>query len=291
MSSSATRTTPAAGQPDLDPVVAVVAPARGLPALAHAAREARRDEPQRRAVVEVAAAGDRAAVLERGEVDRCRVPRRVTGSGDRLAVDAQPGDAAVGVDRPAGRGSTGARTRPRRCWPRRPSAAPARPASSTPPRAARRPTACRRRSTASTAASTGKLPVKWLVSTTTARTTPGMPEPHDRLVARVRRPVAAAPGLPAVVDLALGAERLRREGGRPGRDEVLAAGEELVVGPHHAAAVGPQRQVGQRRRGEPGLVHHASPLDSSRPRAGRSAVTGDPANHVARTTPVRRAPS
>ena len=285
MSSSTTRTVPRAGQPHLDPVVAVVAATRGLPALAHRPGQPGGDQPVRRAVEEVAAAGDPAAVLEGREVDgaeRLDRPR----VGDDLAVHAQPGDAAVGVDRephvgpaPAGRDGEDVR----RC---RPAAASARPAvAQSASLQRRRPTGARRRRPPRPTPRLGKLPVKWLVSTTTARTTPGAPSrtiassrgPGRSRRRRVSQPSYTWPLAPKV---------LRREGRRPGVDEVLPAGEQLVVGPHHgrrrtSAARGPAVRAGPGRVAV--LVHHASPLASSRPVGGpdRSASTGAPANHVA----------
>ena len=74
---------------------------------------ARGDQLVRRAVEQVAAARDPAAVLQRGEVDgaeRLDQPR----VGDHLAVHPQPGHAAVGVDVSAARGVTSARRVDRR---------------------------------------------------------------------------------------------------------------------------------------------------------------------------------
>src|SRR4051812_15927661 len=58
-------------------------------------------------------------------------------------------------------------------------------------------------------------------------------QPDDRLV-HARFP--AAPGLPAVVHLALVAEGVRLEHRLRRPDEVLPLGEGLVVGPHHRTA-------------------------------------------------------
>ena len=105
-------------------------------------------------------------------------------------------------------------------------------------------------------------------------------EPHDRVV---MPGLAAAPGLPAVVDLALVAERARGESRRLRLDQVLLLGEQLVVGEHHAPAQLAGSQVGQ--HGETGLRHRgAASLASSRP-AGRSPDTAVPRSQVRRTTP------
>ena len=82
------------------------------------------------------------------------------------------------------------------------------------------------------------------VSTTTPRMTPATP---SRTIAWSRAGLAAAAGLPPVVDLALVPEVSGREDRRLGPDQVLPLGEQLVVGVHHAAGERPRGQVGQRR--------------------------------------------
>src|SRR5690606_16316947 len=63
------------------------------------------------------------------------------------------------------------------------------------------------------------------------------------------RPVVAGPapaaGLPAVVDLALAAERAGLEGGPAGPDEALLLAERLVAGGDDGSAVAAEREVGQ----------------------------------------------
>src|SRR6185312_3246383 len=83
------------GKGDRDPVVAVVAATGGLPALAHDPGVVGRDQVGGRGVEHVAAPDDRAAVLQRGQVERVR--GEVERVGDDVPVDAQPGHAAVGV--------------------------------------------------------------------------------------------------------------------------------------------------------------------------------------------------
>ena len=116
-------------------------------------------------------------------------------------------------------------------------------------------------------------------------------EPHDRLVVVTLVVRSATAGLPPVVDLALGPERPRREGGRTGVHQVLPAGERLVVGPDDRATEGTDGEVGQSQR-----VGHrqASPRASRRPRGSSPSTSGArrrPANHVVRTTPRNRAPA
>ena len=87
---------PRPGQPEQHPVVAVVAAPPGLPAVTHHGRPAGADHVLRRRVEQVAGAGDRAAVLQRHQVQRQPVQQpRVR---HHLPLGAQPGDAAVGVD-------------------------------------------------------------------------------------------------------------------------------------------------------------------------------------------------
>ena len=66
------------------------------------------------------------------------------------------------------------------------------------------------------------------------------------------RDAAAAPGLPAVHDLALVAEVLGVELGGLGQQQVLALGEELVVGGDHTRAEPPVGEVGVVGEGEVG---------------------------------------
>ncbi len=100
---------------------------------------------------------------------------------------------------------------------------------------------------------------------------PGRTEPHDGVVVAV---IAPSPGLPAVVDLALVAEFVWVEERFLGVDEVLALGEELVVGGAHAAA--------ERSRGEIGklgelVAHWGTPCRASvRRRASRSPAMRRP---------------
>ena len=68
----------------------------------------------------------------------------------------------------------------------------------------------------------------------------------------VGRDAAAAAGLPAVHDLALVPEVLGVELGRLGLEQVLALGEELVVGGDHARAEAPVGEVGVLGEGEVG---------------------------------------
>jgi hypothetical protein len=75
----------------------------------------------------------------------------------------------------------------------------------------------------------------------------GGAEAHDGMIMPV---LAPAPGLPAVVDLALVTERAGSEDGRSRQDQVLLLGEELVTGGYNAPAQLPGCQVGQ--RGESG---------------------------------------
>ncbi|SKS26973.1 Uncharacterised protein [Mycobacteroides abscessus subsp. abscessus] len=57
--------------------------------------------------------------------------------------------------------------------------------------------------------------------------------------------VTPAPGLPSVIDLSLVPEGRGPVVGRPGFDQVLLLGEQIVVGPDHRCAQGAQRQVGK----------------------------------------------
>src|SRR5215472_16061218 len=104
-------------------------------------------------------------------------------------------------------------------------------------------------------------------------------EPDDRPVVPG---LTAAPGLPAVVNLALVAELRRRERRRVGLDQVLLLGEELVVGGDHAAAERPGREVGH--GGEAGFGHVGDSLVRSRP-ACWPAPACTPRSHVLRTVP------
>src|SRR5215470_19903579 len=90
-------------------------------------------------------------------------------------------------------------------------------------------------------------------------------EPHDRVVVPG---VTAAPGLPAVVDLALVAERAGCEPRRFGLDQVLLLGEELVVGVDDAAAERPGREIGQAREVRAGRLAHLRPRPGGQQAAG-----------------------
>src|SRR3954470_21575989 len=89
-----------AASPELDdrPVVARPAPAFRLPAVVHAEGWAGQDEIVAVAEEHVAAARDEPAVFHRREIDVAAVPRQALPVRRDLAVDPQPGDAAVRIN-------------------------------------------------------------------------------------------------------------------------------------------------------------------------------------------------
>ena len=84
-------------EPDDRPVVPGAAAPLGFPAVAHVPRVARHDQVVPRSEEHVAAGDDHAAVFDRGEID-VAAPAQPLPVGHDVAVDAQPGDAAVGED-------------------------------------------------------------------------------------------------------------------------------------------------------------------------------------------------
>ncbi len=113
----------------------------------------------------------------------------------------------------------------------------------------------------------------------------GHAEPDHRPV-MTRLPAPAA--FPTVHDLALVAERVRGEGRRLGLDEVLPLCEELVVRGGHAAAESPRGQIGQTREVSSGS--QTPPRVSNRPR-GASPEISSPCSQVLRTTPASGRPA
>src|SRR5690606_22000824 len=102
------------------------------------------------------------------------------------------------------------------------------------------------------------------------------------------------PGLPPVVDLPLGTERLRLVSRRPRVEQVLLLGEQLVAGPHDGAAEAPRRQIDRPRPLRTVLGHARSlraarrhdPASRTRNSPKGSPATSLPRNHVERTTPA-----
>ena len=88
---------PRCGEADDRPVVSRSAPPPGLPAVAHVRGVAGHDQVVPRSKEHVAARDDETAVLGSPEIDFATPPERLPVCGD-AAVDAQPRDAAVGVD-------------------------------------------------------------------------------------------------------------------------------------------------------------------------------------------------
>ncbi len=225
-----------ARQPYRHPVVAIVAAARGLPAVRHHPRQARHEQVGRGGVKHVAAAGDDGPVLQRGQVDGRGQQPRVR---HRLAVDPQPGHPAVGEDRQpdvrealldgdvelvagiARHRAARDQGRPLRCGQFRGG------------RVALRPARFDRHLGRVVAREVGGVDHDAAHDARAA-------EPHDRAVAlAITGRLAATAGLPAVHDLALVPERMRLEHRVFGFDQVLPVGEQLVVGADNAGSQRP----------------------------------------------------
>ena len=242
-----------------DPVVAPVAAAPGLPAVVHPLGPARRDGVRRRRVEAVGRVLDPSAVLQRDDVERAErgEPHRI---GNDLAVHPQPGDPAVGVllepqmrePALALHGEAVGRV-----------PADGRPGDDLRPLdPGREQVLGRNHSIHAGRLDTDRLRV---VAAEVGGVDDDAPdharhaEPDERPVVIVfgrvggtRARAAPAAGLPAVHDLALVAEARRIEPGRPGDEEVLPLGEELVVGGDDSGAQPPVGQIDQRAEGELG---------------------------------------
>ncbi len=247
------------GQTVADPVVALVAPAAGLPAVVHLPRAARRDGVGGRGVEAVGGVLDLAAVLQGHQVERTEggQPHRV---GGHDAVDAQAGYAAVGVlvdpqmgeapllvDREAvGRMAADCRTGDERC-----------PLH----------IGCEEVLGGRGAGQRGRLDGDRLrVVAAEVRGVDDQPAHHAGYTEAYERPVvvlvggvrlggartAPAAGLPPVHDLALVPEALGVEFRGLRLEQVLALGEELVVGGDDATAEAPVGEVHEMSEGEVG---------------------------------------
>jgi hypothetical protein len=276
---------PGRGQRDDRVIVARAAPPGVLPPLPHAGGPAGQDQVARRGVKGVGAAGHPAAVLRGREVDDAG---QEPGIGHRGAVHPEPGHSAVRIDRQPDVGPPRPLARHRVDVDR--VALGVGPGDQRVP--GHRGQLVRRRVALGSHRLHRHL---WRVVAAEERGVDDHavhdardPEPHDRVV--VTR-LAAAAGLPAVVDLPAVPERPGREHRRLRPDQVLLLREQLVAGGDHAAAEPPRREVGQVGDVGPGLAHAGSaPRASSRPKA-RSPVTGAPRSHVRRTTPCSRWPA
>ena len=240
-----------ARQPYRHPVVAIVAAPGGLPAVRHDPRQARHQQVGGGGVEHVAAAGDDGAVLERGQVDRGGQQPRVR---HRLAVDPQPGHPAVGVDRQpdVGEAPLGADVEVV-------AGVAGHLAASNQRRPLGRGQFGRGRVALSPAPldrHLGRVVAGEMGGVDhDAVHDAGAAEPHDRAVAAGLAPSA---GLPTVHDLALVPEGVRQEHRVLGFDQVLALGEQFVVGMDHAAPQSPGGQV----RPPLGVGAHVSILKS-----------------------------
>lgn len=285
---------PGAREADHQPVVASVTAAGGLPALGLVPGEAGGDDVVGRGVELVGTGGDQGAVLQRRQIQAETVVKRQVGSD--LAVHAQAGDAAVGEDvqpdvrvaalvghleevlgvaldlasgndlRPGGGLQLGDR-----------------------------------------GIALDRDGLDGGVGRVVAPEPGGVDHDaadHAGQAEPDQSPVVAGfappPGLPAVVDLALGTEGVRLEAGTAGADQALLLGEGLVVGRDDRPAERPQGEVGQCGElthgrpfwmGGPGACvgHRRVPVGPAPagPLAGlTTGSTTRPRSQVVRTTPV-----
>ncbi len=265
---------PGHGQPDHQPVVAVIAAPLRLPAVRHDPRPPRGERVARCGVEHVAARGHLTAGQHGGQVHPAPEPPRI---GHDLTEGAQPGHAPIRLDpEPDVRHDL-----VRRGHRHQVGLVPGQPGHLGEGRPARRQHFVQRR----VAEQRGAVQHgRGRVVATEVRGVDVHPAQHrgrgqpDNGEVLARFP--APPGLPAVVQLAADAEGRRVVAGWPGFDQVARIGEELVVGEPHRAAQHPAGHVRQpAERGPYRLLvrHRRLPPGPAGQRAGRARSAPRPA--------------